>query len=86
MLKNSQISKNFNPNEEILKHFMRSKERAALRKLLDLQQLHTFSVYWSEFNYARSHVNADNEVTSDRSEILSRSEISNRFELTSGLM
>ena len=34
MLKNSQISKNFNPNEEILKHFMRSKERAALRKLL----------------------------------------------------
>ena len=40
----------------------------------------------SEFHSARSHVNADNEVTSHRSEILSRSEISNRFEFTSGLM
>ena len=40
----------------------------------------------SEFHSARSHVNADNEVTSHLSEILSRSEISNRFEFTSGLM
>ena len=32
------------------------------------------------------HVNADNEVTSHRSETLSRSEISNRFEFTLGLM
>ena len=31
-------------------------------------------------------MNADNEVTSHRSEILPRSEISNRFEFTSGLM
>ena len=41
---------------------------------------------WSEFHYARTHVNADNEVTSHRSEILPWSEISNRFEFTSGLM
>ena len=37
-----------------------------------------------EFHFARSHVNADNEVLSRRSEILSRREISNRFEFTSG--
>ena len=29
----------------------------------------------SEFHYTRSHVNADNEVTSHRSEILHQSEI-----------
>ena len=40
----------------------------------------------SEFRYARSHVNADNKVTSHRSEILPRSEISNQFEFTLGLM
>ena len=40
----------------------------------------------SEFYYAQSHVNADNEVTSHRSEILPRSEISNRFEFISGLI
>ena len=39
-----------------------------------------------EFHYARSHVNADNEVTSYQSEILPWSEISNRSEFTSGLM
>ena len=41
---------------------------------------------WSEFHSAQSHVNADNEVTSHRSEIFSRSEITNRFEFTSGLL
>ena len=40
----------------------------------------------SEFRFARSHVNADNEVTLQQSEILPRSEISNRFEFTSGLV
>ena len=44
------------------------------------------NLHRSEFHYAQSHVNADNEVTSHRSEILLRSEISNRFEFTSGLM
>ena len=44
------------------------------------------NLHCSEFHYARSHVNADNEVTSHQSEILPRSEISNRLELTSGLM
>ena len=39
-----------------------------------------------EFHYARSHVNADGEVTSHRSKNLPRSEISNWFEFTSGLM
>ena len=38
------------------------------------------------FTTPESHVNADNEVTSHRSEILSRSEISNQFEFTVGLM
>ena len=35
----------------------------------------------SGFHSARSHVNADNEVTSHQTEILSRSEISNRFDI-----
>ena len=37
----------------------------------------------SGFHSARSHVNADNEVTSHQTEILSRSEISNRFDQVS---
>ena len=37
------------------------------------------NLHQSEFYYARSHVNADNEVTSHRKEILSQSEISNQF-------
>ena len=45
-----------------------------------------WNLHRSEFHYAQSHVNADNEVTSHRSEILTHSEISNRFEFTSGLM
>ena len=45
-----------------------------------------WNLHRSEFHYARSHVNADNEVSSHGSEILPRSEISNRFEFTSGLM
>ena len=45
-----------------------------------------WNLHRSEFHYAESHVNADNEVTSHRSEILPRSEISNQFEFTSGLM
>ena len=45
-----------------------------------------WNLHQSEFHYAQSHVNADNEVTLYRSEILPRSEISNRFEFTSGLM
>ena len=44
------------------------------------------SLHRSEFHSPQSHVNADNEVTSHRSEILPQSEISNRFEFTSGLM
>ena len=55
--------------------------------------LYIYKIHWpkwnlrqSEFHSARSHVNADNEVTSHHSEILSWSEISNRFEFTSGLM
>ena len=45
-----------------------------------------WNLHRNKFHYVRSHVNADNEVTSHRIEILPRSEISNRFELTSGLM
>ena len=45
-----------------------------------------WNMHWSEFDSTRGHVNADNEVTSHRSEILSRSEISNQFEFTSGLV
>ena len=44
------------------------------------------NLHRSKFHYALSHVNADNEVTSHRSEILPQSEISNRFKFTSGLM
>ena len=40
----------------------------------------------SEFHFARSHVNADNEVTLNQSEILPGSEISNLFEFISGLL
>ena len=45
-----------------------------------------WDLYRSEFHSAQSHVKADNEVTSDLSEILSRIEVSNRFKFTSGLM
>ena len=45
-----------------------------------------WNLHQNEFHYMRSHVNADNEVTSYRSEILPQSEISNWFEFTSGLM
>ena len=45
-----------------------------------------WNLHQKEFHYARSHVNADSEVTSHRSEILPRSEISNWFEFTSGLV
>ena len=37
-------------------------------------------------HFTRPHVNANNEVTFQRTEILPRSEISNRFEFISGLM
>ena len=45
-----------------------------------------WNLHWSEFHFARSHVNADNELTFRQSKILPRSEISNRFEFTSSLM
>ena len=45
-----------------------------------------WNLHQSEFHYAQGHVNADNEVTSHRSEILPRSEISNGFEFTLGAM
>ena len=45
-----------------------------------------WNLHRSEFHYAWTHVNADNEATWHRSEILPRSEFSNRFEFTSGLM
>ena len=41
-----------------------------------------WNLHQSKLHYARSHVNADNEVTSHRSEILSQSEISLRCEVT----
>ena len=40
----------------------------------------------SEFQLARTHVNANNEVTLHQSETLPQSEISNWFEFTLGLM
>ena len=45
-----------------------------------------WNLHWSEFHYAWSHVNSDNEVTSHQSEILPWSEISNQFDFTLGLM
>ena len=45
-----------------------------------------WNLHRSEFHFAWTHVNANNEVTLHQSEILPRSEISNRFEFTSGLM
>ena len=45
-----------------------------------------WNLHQSEFHFAWTHVNANNEVTLHRSEIFTRSEISNRFEFTSGLM
>ena len=71
-----------------------------LRKLISLREytvcmenslqfeisLPSRNLHQSEFHCARSHVNADNEVTSHPSEILPPSEISNQFEFTSGLM
>ena len=45
-----------------------------------------WNLHWSEFHYTRSHVNADNEIASHRSEILPRSETSNRFEFSLGLI
>ena len=44
-----------------------------------------WNLHRNEFHFARSHVNADNEVTLQRNEILPWSEISNQFEFTSGL-
>ena len=44
------------------------------------------SVNLTQFNFAWSHVNVDNEVTLNQSEILPWSEISKRFAFTSGLM
>ena len=45
-----------------------------------------WNLHWSEFHYAWSHVNSDNEVTSHQSEILPWSEISNQFDFTLGLL
>ena len=45
-----------------------------------------WNLHQSELHFARSHVNANNEVTLHRSEISPQSEISNQFEFTSGLM
>ena len=45
-----------------------------------------WNLHQREFHYARSHVSADNEVTSHQSEILPWSEISNQFDFTLGLM
>ena len=45
-----------------------------------------WNLHRSEFHYTWSHVNADNEVTSHRSEILPPSQTSNQFEFTSGIM
>ena len=45
-----------------------------------------WNLHQSEFHFALTHVNANDEVTLHRSEIFPRSEISNRFEFTSGLM
>ena len=45
-----------------------------------------WNLHRSEFHSAQTHVKADNEGTSHRSEISVRSEILNRFEYTSGLM
>ena len=45
-----------------------------------------WNLHRSEFHFAWSHMNADNEVTLHQSEDLPRSEISNRFEFTSGIM
>ena len=54
--------------------------------LFEISLRSNWNLHWSEFHYARSHVNSDNEVTAHRSEILPRSEISNRFGFTSDLM
>ena len=40
----------------------------------------------SEFHFARTHVNTNDEVTLRRIETLTQSEIWNRFEFTSGLV
>ena len=40
----------------------------------------------SEFHFAWTHVNANNEVTLHQSEILPQGETSDRFEFASGLM
>ena len=45
-----------------------------------------WNLHQSEFHYSRNRVNANNEVTSHRSEILPRSEISSQFKFSSGLM
>ena len=59
----------------------------SLRFKLSLRSIWVkWNLHWSEFHSARSYVNADNEVTSHRSEILPSSEIPNQFEFTSGLM
>ena len=59
-----------------------------LRNFISLRAFHVYmeNSLRFEFHSARSHVNADNEVTPHQSETLSRSEIPNRFEFTSGLM
>ena len=45
-----------------------------------------WNLHWSEFHFAGTHVNVDNEDNLQQSELLHRSEISNRFEFISGLM
>ena len=69
-----------------LRVFIVYMENSLLFEILLRSNWPKWNLHRSEFHDARSHVNADNEVTSHRSEILPQSEISNRFEFTSGLV
>ena len=49
-------------------------------------EISTWNLHQSEFHFAWSHMNDDNEITLHRVEISPQKEISNQFEFTSGLM
>ena len=51
-------------------------------KLIEVK-LTEWNLHRSDFHFAWTHMNTNNEVTSHRSEILPQSEISNRFETRS---
>ena len=70
----------------ILRNFIHCGQLLFTRKAHCSLKFHFGQINQSEFHFAWTHVNVNNEVTLHRSEILPPGEISNRFEFSLGLM